>query len=345
MFSKNLKYYRLKNNMTKRELASLVQVTPMAITNYESGARRPDMAIIQSLADALGVRVTDFLVRRNETLQFVHGEFRKSSKLTKGQQQFVREAVEEYVGRFYSIIDILGDHVLPDGPMVGQLIMTGDPEVDAKAMRKYLKIAETGPVGNLVELLENRGVIVYVCSQCMDDFYGMNGTVNSRPYIAVSANQSPERMRSTIAHELAHLMFSWDGVDAEAAEEMATAISGAFLFPAEDVVRELGVRRTQISKDMAFTCKEYGISMYLLVKRASICKVISQSIAKDFYIRAGKLGWRKSEPSRIQRDPPTLFAQLVYRAVSEEEISVQRGAELLCQSYDHVLEQSGGLLG
>ena len=31
-----------------------------------------------------------------------------------------------------------------------------------------------------------------------------------------------------------------------------------------------------------------------------------------------------------------LFSQLVFRAVSENEISVQKGAELLKQSYDYV---------
>ena len=43
MFNKNLKYYRLKKNMSKKELASLIGVTPMAITYYESGERKPNM--------------------------------------------------------------------------------------------------------------------------------------------------------------------------------------------------------------------------------------------------------------------------------------------------------------
>ena len=53
MFEKNLKYYRLKKNMTKRALAEACGVTPMAITNYESGKRRPEMAIIKKMAEAL----------------------------------------------------------------------------------------------------------------------------------------------------------------------------------------------------------------------------------------------------------------------------------------------------
>ena len=39
MFGKNLKYYRLKNNMTMKALADKIGVTNMAISNYESDNR------------------------------------------------------------------------------------------------------------------------------------------------------------------------------------------------------------------------------------------------------------------------------------------------------------------
>ena len=45
MISKNIKYYRLMKFMSKKELADAVNVTPMAISNYESGKRIPEMDI------------------------------------------------------------------------------------------------------------------------------------------------------------------------------------------------------------------------------------------------------------------------------------------------------------
>ena len=75
MFGKNLRYYRLRNSMTKKELAEKCDLTPMAITNYENGDRMPSMDILKKLASALGVRVSDFLVARNENLVFEHGKF------------------------------------------------------------------------------------------------------------------------------------------------------------------------------------------------------------------------------------------------------------------------------
>ena len=80
MFEKNLKYYRLKKNMTKKELADVLGLTPMAITNYESGKRRPDIDQINKMAEVLGIHVVDFLASRNTNLKFEHCEFRKKSK-------------------------------------------------------------------------------------------------------------------------------------------------------------------------------------------------------------------------------------------------------------------------
>lgn len=340
MFNKNLRYYRLKNNLSKKELAAMVDVTPMAITHYENGDRKPGMDTIKALAKALNIKVSDFLTNRNENLVFIHGEFRKGSKLTASKQEYVRESVEEYMSRFFSIVEILGGEVLTDPPACHKIALSDHAEADAKSLRSYLHIAESGPVGNLVELLENRGVLFYSFDAPSDAFSGMNGCVNERPYVVVNSNMSPERTRSTIVHEVAHFAFIWpQNMSEKEIEERTTAISGAFLLSEEDAKRELGIRRTTITKDMELVCREYGVSMYLLVKRAELCGIITAETAKKFYIRASQLGWKKNEPSRIPKEEAVLFQQLVFRAVSENEITVQKGAELLKKSYDYVATQ------
>ena len=72
MFSKNLKYYRLMKSLSKKELANKVEVTPMAISNYESGNRIPEMDIMKKIAEVLDVRIADFLVVRNEGIKFTY---------------------------------------------------------------------------------------------------------------------------------------------------------------------------------------------------------------------------------------------------------------------------------
>lgn len=335
MFSKNLKYYRLKNNLTKAALASKVGVTPMAITNYENGDRRPDMPTIKALAKALGVNIADFLAVRNSNLIFSHDEFRKNNKLSKGQQEYVQESVEEYFNRFYEAVELLGGEILPQSPSMHKIEVSGEPEEDGKSLRRYLGLPEYGPIGNLIELLENLGVLVYLLDIDNDGFSGINGSVNDRPYIAINKNMTAERIRTTVLHEVAHFAFSWPmTMEDKEAEKHATAIAGAFLFPKEDAIRELGIRRKSITTDMYMVCKEYGIAMSMLVVRAHLCGIINDSVYHNYFIQAGGV---KNEQSRILSEAPTLFEQLVYRAVNEDEISIQKGAELLKLPYDIVL--------
>ncbi|MCI5620719.1 MAG: XRE family transcriptional regulator [Lachnospiraceae bacterium] len=344
MFGKNLKYYRLKNNMTMKELADIVQISPMAISYYEKEERKPDMQTIKALAKALHVKVTDFLANRDSTLVFCHEEFRRNSKMSAKQQEYVREEVEEYFGRFYQAVNILGGEVLPKYPELHMLELADSADENASRMRMQLELSKDGPIGNLIEILENKGILVYLCNIENEDFSGMNGTVNGRPYIIINRNMSAERIRSTIAHEMAHFMFRWPGnMEDREIEKMANAISGSFLFPVNDVKRELGIKRSAITNDMIGVCKEYGISMYMLVMRANRSGIVNDYVAKTFYINANKAGWRKNEPSRIKGETPRLFDQLVYRAVTENEITAQKGAELLHESYEEVVKNCSAM--
>lgn len=45
--------YRKDQNMTQRELAKAVGITASAITQYETGARKPDIVTLKKLAAAL----------------------------------------------------------------------------------------------------------------------------------------------------------------------------------------------------------------------------------------------------------------------------------------------------
>ncbi len=338
MFSKNLKYYRLKNQLSKKALADKIHISAMAITNYEDGSRRPNMEILSALATALGVRVSDFLAIRNENLVFQHAEFRKASSLSQMQQEYVRESVEEYFSRFMTVVEVLGGEVLPDPPAFHVLQLSNDNEKNAASLRAHLGFALDGPIEDLIGKLENKGMLVFECPIANSKFSGMNGSVNGRPYVVLNPSMSAERNRSTAVHELAHLMFDWpEDMSDKDIEKQATAIGGAFLFPKDDAIRELGVKRTSVTQDMVLVAKEFGISMMLLVTRAKLCGILTDQVAKHFYMLASQAGWRTAEPTRIDPEHPSLFDQLVYRAVNEEEISIQRGAELLQRPYTDIL--------
>ena len=76
--------------------------------------------------------------------------------------------------------------------------------------------------------------------------------------------------------------------------------------------------------------------MSMLVKRAEVCNIINKKTAGDFFIYTRQRGIYKHETSIIPAEEPSLFKQLVYRAITENGISLQKGAELLKTSYDDI---------
>lgn len=329
MVSKNIVYYRLKKGLTQKELSAAVGVTPMAISNYEKGLRVPDLTMSRKLADALDTSLAGLMSTGSEEHQFVHCEFRKMARFSKNNQEYVCSSVEAYLGRFFMIADYLGEAVLREAPVCHVLDPSMDAEIDAQQLRKYLGFASEGPISNMVGALENKGILIYLFEYDNDHFSGMNGTVDGRPYIMVNSKMTAERQRSTLIHELAHIFFKVPKEEDAAWEKHMNAVSGAFLFPKEDAFNELGVRRHAVTGDMVMVAKEYGISLQMLAKRAHVLKILDDAAYRAFNIQMNKIGWRKNEPERIPKEKTNLFRQLVLRAVSEEELSISKGAELL----------------
>lgn len=334
MLGRNLRYYRLKNNMTIKELSEKIGVTNMAISNYEHDKRTPDMKVLRQLADVLNVKVVDFMEIRDENLCFEHGEFRKNTTLTKGKQELLHDSIEEYFNRFFTVVSFLGSTVLQNPPKIHELQLINDLEICAKKLRNWLNLSAEGPIINLINILENNGILVYIIDFPDNKFSGINGVVNGYPYIAINKNMTPERQRFTISHELAHMAFIWsDEISAKECEKISNGIAGAFLFPSKDAFRELGLKRSKIQGDMQVAAAEFGISMMCLAYRAKELNIVTESAYRSFMISVSQLGWQKNEPSRIEMESANLFKQLVYRAIEEEEINIQRGAELLNVSY------------
>ena len=220
--------------------------------------------------------------------------------------------------------------------MNGQrLTSTQEVEKDALELRKILDFPTCGPIKNLITHLEDMGILILFLNIDNESFSGMNGTVEKYPYIVVNSNHSTERIRSTVAHELAHILFK-DIDDEKEQEKYATALSGAFLVPKHDLILKLGLKRKRITKDIELVCKEYGVSSLMLMKRAEVNGIISSAQLRDFFIRITKLGWRKNEPTRINKEEPLLFKELVFRGINEGEINIDKGAELLKISHEEL---------
>lgn len=58
---RNIKKFRLRNNLTQEQLAEKVECLPDKISQYELGKLQPDMIFVRMIADCLGVSLDDLL--------------------------------------------------------------------------------------------------------------------------------------------------------------------------------------------------------------------------------------------------------------------------------------------
>ena len=68
IFAVNLKYYRIKKWLSRKQLAERCGLSVVKIRELESSKVRPDIETIKIIADALDVYVMDFLYDRNKLL-------------------------------------------------------------------------------------------------------------------------------------------------------------------------------------------------------------------------------------------------------------------------------------
>lgn len=327
MTGNNFRYYRLLSKMSQEELAFKIGVGKMTVSNYEIGKRKPDYATLQRLSKVLGVSLPKLLAHSNDNLVISHGAFRRQSGITKSRQDIILWEIDRYLNKLYEVFSYVDGQGQVSLKLPGKQIEAKGSEEDAQKLRRAMKLPQTGPIGNITDILENNGFIICPVEIDGRDFSGNSGSVNGRPYIAVNTAMSAERQRFTLVHELSHLFFKFDERQDE--EKIVDGIAGAFLLPEQDIIRELGPKRKDIRGNLRDLQREYGISMASVAMRARQSDIISQSIYESTMKWMSVNGLRRDENSGLEVEKTHLLEQLVSRAVSEEEISLSKAAELL----------------
>lgn len=329
MIGKNIKYYRLLRNMSLQDLADQIGLNKMAISNYENGKRDPRLEICQKIADALNISLSMLISEYGDNLVINPGAFRKKARLSKEKTELVYGQENRYLGRLFDVVSFLGDPSLPLAPEIHPEKVS-DTEEAGRRLRSILDLPLYGPVGNITDILENKGYIVCPVDALEEGFSGHSGYVNGRPYIAVNVNMPAERQRFTLIHELAHLVFDFS--DDQDEEHLVDEITGAFFLPKADVIRELGPKRHDIRGDLRNIQREYSISMASIIMRAYQSGVITKETHALTMKWLSANGFRKDEKSGIPPEETHLLEQLTLRAVDEEQIGISKAAEILEKS-------------
>ncbi|MFO1441013.1 MAG: ImmA/IrrE family metallo-endopeptidase [Verrucomicrobiaceae bacterium] len=206
-------------------------------------------------------------------------------------------------------------------PSVNLLDVNIDEELNSDAidqittsLREFWGLG-SGPVGNLVRLLESKGITVVKQtfeSQKVDAF---SRIVLGRPYVFLSHNKSSYvRSRFDAAHELGHLIMHQHITNSDLErsgvlsriEREANLFAASFLMPASSFPRELYGTTLQSFINLK---PRWKVSVQAMIMRASDLGVISDAQKSSLMTQIAAKGMRVIEPldNELKAEEPMLF--------------------------------------
>ena len=326
-FGNRLRSARKMAGLSMEDLVKKAEgiVTKQAISKYENGMMKPSSDVLICLAKALGIKPEYFY--RYPKIELSGIRFRKKSKLSVKKIESLKQRIIDFLERYIELETILGAQEKFNNPMVNIPVNSlENVENAANKLREEWSLG-LAPITNLLELLEENGIKVYEV-QNTKDFDGLSAYIGDLHVIVINKDLSTDRIRFTAAHELAHILCDYP--EGSQKEKLCHAFAGAFLLPKEILERELMKKREQITLWELEEIKQlYGISMQAIVKRAHMLGIVSNFYYRNFQVMLNQKGWKTKEPFEYEGNEKAMrFKQLLHYAVSEEIITLSRGAEL-----------------
>ena len=160
------------------------------------------------------------------------------------------------------------------------------------------------------------------------------------PVVVLNKNIISERRRLTLFHELAHIVLRFDeGADAE---RLCNVFANEVLLPSAVLKSLLGEHRKGLSwKELKLIQESYGISVDAILVKAKQIGIISETSHRAMCIELNRNPELKErvQASVYQKEESSRFERLVYKALSDNLITVSKAADLLDCSIDQVNAQ------
>jgi len=298
----------------KNQLAKLVGVTSRSITAYETGECEPSDATSDALASTLKFPKSFFFASEIDEPLPESASFRALTNMTAGQRDAALAAgalaleLSEWIDKRFK----LPPCDVPD-------FRDYDPEAAADALRERWSIG-LKPIGNVVHLLESKGVRVFsLAEQCLrvDAFSIWRGNVG---FVFLNTQKSSEHSRFDAAHELGHLVLHrHGGPRGREAEHEANRFASAFLMPRASVLGVAPLSMVTVETLIALKAA-WSVSVAALAHRLRSLQLVSEWHYRSLCIEISKRGFRKTEPQGVPREGSALLGK-VFEALRGEGVT------------------------
>ena len=221
-------FARKKRQVSQKDLASIADVTPRSLQRYERDEESPKADTLARLAKALTFPPEFFTdARPLADIPPLSISFRGYSKI-KAKLRDNAVTVAQLAAGIEAAL--ARDFDLPELEVPDLSEATAEPVQAARVLREEWSLG-SGPIPNMVHLLERHGVRVFSADAAadVDAFCFWNA---GRAFAVLSRAKSPERGRFDCAHELAHLtLHRTIDFRRKDLELEADAFAGEFLVP------------------------------------------------------------------------------------------------------------------
>lgn len=298
---------RMSRGMTQTELATAVETTQGRVSKIEHGLFVPPDDLVGRFAEILKYP-PEFFHQAGYINTLPSWFYRKRKQLP----QITLDRIHAEIAiRIRNVAKLLISTVIePVNPLPVFDIdeYEGNAEQIARVIREQWGLAR-GPIPNLAEVLERAGVLVIPCDFGTSEVDAVGMRLQGLPpMVFMNAGAPTDRVRFTMAHELAHLvMHSTPTPDME---KEADRFAAELLMPEYDIKHQLvGATLGTLS----ILKKVWRVAMAALLKRATDLKCITQKKATSLWKQMSALGFRKREPAELDLSPekPRLLREMI----------------------------------
>ncbi|EMO68682.1 PF06114 domain protein [Leptospira kirschneri str. 200803703] len=327
-----LKEAREIKNLTLSDIADYLKITKQAVSQYESDISQPNQNRIHELIKFLELP-PQYFSKERPFLESQIGvpNFRKLPTATKSAREIVKIKALWFAEATYTLKNYINfpSLDLPNFNIPADVYGLKNHQLEeyANALRKHWDLG-VGPIDNMVNLLENKGVFVsrFNFDKQLDAF---SITIDQDAFVILGNVETTYfRSRLDAAHELGHLILHSrlnledleNPIIHALIEKQAFDFGSAFLLPHDTFRKEF------LSLDIKYLIelkKRWNVSIQAMVMRAYSLGLISAS-QKNYFFR-GFAPYRKKEPldDEYSVENPTLFKRALTMLKNDKHQYVQ----------------------
>ncbi|MBN1458763.1 MAG: ImmA/IrrE family metallo-endopeptidase [Armatimonadetes bacterium] len=325
-----LREARETRGLTAVALSELAGVTPQAISRYEHGDASPSREVTEAFARSLNVPLAFFTyaARSAKPTTVFYRSMAAATKRARTRAQWKLTWLSDlvdYLGQSVAFPESnLPDLRLPADPLA---ISNDDIESAAEDARRFWSMGVDAPIGNMVALLENNGVIVARQSLGAEELDSLSTFDPGEPraFVILGVDKGTAvRWRYDAAHELGHLVLHSAVSDRDLVratifnkiEEQAHRFAGAFLMPYAAFSEDVFALSLDVLRELK---PKWKTSVASMIRRSRHTGLITEETEKRMWINLSRRGWRREEPydETWQPEEPRVLARAIELVLTE----------------------------